>query len=211
MLSDIDIVEGEPGGDVLLMTLHAAKGLEFDTVFLTGVEEGLIPHSQSLRAAEGDIEEERRLFYVGMTRAQNRLILTRSLTRTLHGQTRSHPESLFLSEIPEDVLIREGEESRFGQKAAFSGMGGDGRRRKPRRGEGSTGPPGGHFSGQAESEVRTSAPGQWKMGVRVLHDTFGSGTIVGSRGSGDDLCVTVRFSTGTKQLMIKYAPIRITS
>lgn len=211
LLSDIDIVEGEPGGDVLLMTLHAAKGLEFDTVFLTGVEEGLIPHSQSLRAAEGDIEEERRLFYVGMTRAQNRLILTRSLTRTQHGQTRSHPESLFLSEIPEDVLIREGKESRFGQKAAFSGMGGDGRRRKPRRGEGSTGPPGGHFSGQAESEVRTSAPGQWKMGVRVLHDTFGSGTIVGSRGSGDDLCVTVRFSTGTKQLMIKYAPIRIAS
>ncbi len=191
------------------MTLHAAKGLEFDTVFLTGVEEGLIPHSQSLRAAEGDIEEERRLFYVGMTRAQNRLILTRALTRTLYGQTRSHPESVFLSEIPEDVLTREGGEGRFGQKAAFSDAGGDGRRRRPRRGEEPAGPRGGHFSGQAESEARTSSAGQWKMGARVLHDTFGSGTIVESRGSGDELCVTVRFATGTKQLMIKYAPMRI--
>ncbi len=209
LLSDIDTVEGQPGGEVLLMTLHAAKGLEFDTVFLTGVEEGLIPHSQSLRAAEGDIEEERRLFYVGMTRAQNRLILTRALTRTLYGQTRSHPESVFLSEIPEDVLTREGGEGRFGQKAAFSDAGGDGRRRRPRRGEEPAGPRGGHFSGQAESEARTSSAGQWKMGARVLHDTFGSGTIVESRGSGDELCVTVRFATGTKQLMIKYAPMRI--
>ncbi len=205
LLAEIDVVGDEYHGETLLMTLHAAKGLEFDTVFLTGVEEGLIPHDQSLRNSGGDIEEERRLFYVGMTRAENRLILTRALTRTLHGQTRTNPESIFLTEIPEDVLTREGGGSELTEAAApLAGW-----QKNRRYGKRQIGLADGPFSSQVDLKAQGSLVGRWKVGTRIIHDIFGSGTILGSKGSGDNLCLSVRFATGTKKLMIKYAPIRI--
>ncbi|MFQ5914701.1 MAG: ATP-dependent helicase [Nitrospinota bacterium] len=192
LLSDQDTLNDEGDGQVLLMTLHAAKGLEFDTVFLTGVEDGLIPHTQSLRGADGDVEEERRLFYVGMTRAKDRLFLTRAVTRTLNGQTRMNPESIFLSEIPDDVLIREGE----GHGAAVGLP-----RTRSRRGERSP-------RAAAVPPGRGEPPGHWAVGARVVHDHFGPGRIVDRVGSGDELRVVVRFAGGTKRLMVKYAPMR---
>jgi DNA helicase-2/ATP-dependent DNA helicase PcrA len=197
LLSDVDSLEEEPTGEVLLMTLHAAKGLEFDTVFLTGVEEGLIPHGQSLRGPEGDIEEERRLFYVGMTRAKNRLFLTRAQTRTLNGQTRSNPESLFLSEIPEDVLVREEAEGlRSLAESPFPAS-----RDRRRNGRTQAGVP------QAARQ-KPEMQGPWRVGGRVVHEHFGPGTIVDRKGSGEDVRVSVRFASGTKQLIVKYAPMR---
>ncbi|MBI2881680.1 MAG: UvrD-helicase domain-containing protein [Candidatus Tectomicrobia bacterium] len=191
LLSDVD-APGEETGQVLLMTLHAAKGLEFETVLLTGVEDGLIPHGQSLRGPEGDVEEERRLFFVGMTRAKDRLFLTRALTRTLNGQTRSNPESLFLAEIPEDALVREGE-SALPDATLPS-------KRAPR--------------GAVLKETTGLSSGRqdhrdpWAVGVRVIHEHFGPGTIVDRKGSGDDLQVSVRFAGGTKRLVVRYAPLR---
>ncbi|MEE8109933.1 MAG: UvrD-helicase domain-containing protein [bacterium] len=194
LISDLDTLDEGAEGQVLLMTLHAAKGLEFDTVFLTGVEDGLIPHGQSLRGADGEIEEERRLFYVGMTRAKDRLYLTRALTRTLNGQTRSNPESIFLSEIPDDVLIRKGEDPAGEGAPPFH---------RTRRGDGSRKPP-----AMSQGIQEPPKQGPWAIGARVVHEHFGRGTVVARKGSGDDQCVSVRFATGTKKLMVKYAPMR---
>src|SRR5207244_1003088 len=109
LMSDVDRYESEKG--LTLMTLHAAKGLEFKVVFLAGMEEGILPHSQS-RDEEDDIEEERRLCYVGMTRAREQLYCIHSLERRLHGQFREQSPSPFLDEIPEEVR----DEVRLGRK-----------------------------------------------------------------------------------------------
>src|SRR6185437_5642429 len=94
---------GEQGGVVTLMTLHTAKGLEFPVVFLTGLEEGVFPHIRSLDNAR-ELEEERRLAYVGITRAQHRLYLSRAVARSAWGQPQYNPASRFLGELPEDLL-----------------------------------------------------------------------------------------------------------
>ncbi|MDP6087520.1 MAG: UvrD-helicase domain-containing protein [Nitrospinota bacterium] len=213
LLSDVDAAGEEDAGIVLLMTLHAAKGLEFDTVFLTGVEDGLLPHAQSLRAGDAEIEEERRLFYVGMTRTKNRLILTRARSRMMNGRTLSNPESIFLSEIPDEVLVRKGDES-----GPITGV--------SRHGRGRDGFPPSRRPERTSPERRESArekiplwslaspsprsPGKWGVGARVVHEQFGPGTIVARNGSGDKLRVSVRFASGAKQLVVKYAPMKET-
>ncbi len=215
LLSDVDAAGEEDAGVVLLMTLHAAKGLEFDTVFLTGVEDGLLPHAQSLRAGDAEIEEERRLFYVGMTRTKNRLILTRVRSRMMNGRTLSNPESIFLSEIPDEVLVRKGDESGPITGVSRHGRGRDGfpppsspsRRAagaSPERRESAREkiPPG--------SLASPRFPGPWGVGARVVHERFGPGTIVARNGSGDKLRVSVRFASGAKQLVVKYAPMKET-
>src|SRR5207237_4914956 len=105
LYSDQDALRGEEGGQVTLMTLHNAKGLEFRAVFMIGLEEGIFPHSRSVE--EGSLEEERRLCYVGMTRAKERLTLTHAMRRALYGRTDANLPSRFLYELPELVLERE--------------------------------------------------------------------------------------------------------
>lgn len=109
LVAGVDRLSGDVG--VILMTLHTAKGLEFDSVFITGLEEGLLPHSNSIEDP-WDLEEERRLFYVGVTRGKNRVVLSRAMTRRLYGAHRSNPPSRFLSEIPQDLLAVAGHESK---------------------------------------------------------------------------------------------------
>ena len=175
---------------VLLMTLHAAKGLEFESVFLVGLEEGLLPHSRSL-SGEDALEEERRLCYVGMTRAMERLHLSWARSRQVFGQRRVAEPSRFLAEIPEDVLERSGGLFRL----------------PPRRGEAPPrwAPPAG---------AATLAPGAsaepLRPGARVRHPLFGVGTVLRREGDGDDLKVTVSFpGVGAKKLVVRFAGLEV--
>ena len=179
LLSDVDEAEA-PTGKVSVMTLHAAKGLEFDVVFLTGLEEGLMPHARAV-FEEREMEEERRLFYVGVTRARRELWLTRALRRQRRGETAPSVASRFLGDLPpsavQEVVPRRGQE----------------RVQPPHRALRSA-----SYLGQPSADV---APGD-----RVRHKQFGEGTVVQLKPSGDDTEVTVAFSdAGLRRLLLRYA------
>jgi len=177
---------------VLLMTLHAAKGLEFESVFLVGLEEGLLPHSRSL-SLEDALEEERRLCYVGMTRAMERLHLSWARSRQVFGQRRVAEPSRFLAEIPEESLERSGGLLRL----------------PPRRGE--TPPrwaPPAVAAPSASGQGASAEP--MRPGVRVRHPLFGVGTVLRREGDGDDLKVTVSFpGVGAKKLVARFAGLEV--
>ncbi len=180
-----DIPEGEDhGGVVTLMTLHTAKGLEFPTVFLTGLEDGIFPHSRTL-GEKNEIEEERRLAYVGLTRAEQRLYLTRAQSRSSWGAPSYNPPSRFLEEIPESVI----EWRNRGITAPLA------RRRDL------TAP-------LARPTGKKSVAIELLIGERVLHDTFGMGTVVALSGEGDRAEATINFGEyGEKRLLLRYAPV----
>ena len=185
-----DIPEGEDhGGVVTLMTLHTAKGLEFPTVFLTGLEEGVFPHARSFSDSK-ELEEERRLAYVGITRARQRLYLTRSLMRSAWGAPSYNPESRFLNEIPEHVLRWEREapvNSMFSTSSSYSSFGSGVQR-------------GGRT---VDSQVVSLTAGD-----RVTHEKFGLGTVIETGGVGDKSDATIDFgSAGVKRLLLRYAPV----
>jgi DNA helicase-2/ATP-dependent DNA helicase PcrA len=168
------------------MTLHSAKGLEFESVFLAGMEEGLVPHSRSLESSEA-LEEERRLCYVGMTRAMDRLHLSWAQSRQVFGQRRLSQPSRFLEEIPRD-RVRVSGAGRVAVPAARS------------------------YPARARPEPAPEPRGgagplpALRPGLRVRHPLFGVGTVLRSDGSGDDLKVTVSFSgIGAKRLVARYA------
>ncbi len=168
------------GSDALqLMTVHAAKGLEFHTVFMSGLEEGLFPHDNSLNEAEGR-EEERRLMYVAITRARRRLYLSFAQSRMLHGQVRYGIASRFLSELPAELLMPVGAAAApYAPQPA----------RSPGRGE-------------------TRPGGAWNIGQNVVHPKFGAGVIVNCEGRGTDARVQVNFSQGgLKWLALEYAKL----
>ncbi len=194
LVADADsIPEGEDhGGVVTLMTLHTAKGLEFPTVFLTGMEEGIFPHSRSLGEAR-ELEEERRLAYVGITRARQRLYLSRSLTRSSWGSPVANPQSRFLDEIPEHHLIWEREApSMFAPNSNFGSTSWSGSDSSLRRGSKSV----------SASTISLNA------GDRVTHEKFGMGTVVETGGNGDRADATIDFgASGVKRLLLRYAPV----
>ncbi len=166
-----------------LMTVHAAKGLEFHTVFISGLEEGLFPHENSLNE-DGGLEEERRLMYVAMTRARRRLYLSHAQTRLLHGQTRYNVASRFLDEVPQELLTRLG--------AAVPSYGAV---NTPRQ-------------SVARMHARPSDVRGFRVGQHVLHPKFGSGVIVQAEGSGNDARVQVNFQgDGLKWLALDYAKL----
>jgi DNA helicase-2/ATP-dependent DNA helicase PcrA len=171
--------QADPGRDALqLMTVHAAKGLEFSTVFIGGLEEGLFPHEQSMYEANG-LEEERRLMYVAVTRARRRLYLSHTQSRMLHGQVRYNIPSRFLDEIPDELLKRIN--SRSEPKAAAPTY-------APARSQ------------------STSYP--WRVGQAVAHQKFGQGVVVSYEGNADDLRVQINFgSAGMKWLALEYAKL----
>ncbi|MCB5205790.1 DNA helicase II [Methylovorus mays] len=177
--------QAEVGRDALqLMTVHAAKGLEFRTVFISGLEEGLCPHEQSLYETNG-LEEERRLMYVAVTRARQRLYLSHAQSRMLHGQVRYGISSRFLDEIPEALLKRL-------NTRASPGRGGYGESPVPQA--------------ATSSEQKNSMP--WKIGQAVAHSKFGQGVVVNYEGNANDMRVQVNFgSEGMKWLMLEYAKL----
>ncbi|MBO8164759.1 MAG: DNA helicase PcrA [Brevibacillus sp.] len=219
LIADVDLLDEKQAeqetseGQVTLMTLHSAKGLEFPVVFLIGMEEGIFPHSRAL-FDDTEMEEERRLAYVGITRAEEKLYLTHAYTRTLYGRTNSNPPSRFLMEIPEalleDVHPAEGSGSRgFGQtyrSAAAGYAGGTAYGRMQEGGAGSfrTSP------GKGTLPQHGAAAGiDWRAGDKVKHAKWGIGTVVRTKGSGDDLELDIAFPSpiGVKKLLAKFAPI----
>ena len=189
-----DSPEGEAAADqgvVTLMTLHTAKGLEFPVVFLTGLEDGTFPHLRSLGDPK-ELEEERRLAYVGITRARERLYLSRASVRSAWGAPQYNPPSRFLDEIPGDLV----DWQRLGP--SFSGARG---------------------AGQPAVATLAARPGVKSLGKRpilslragdkVSHDTFGLGTVVRVEGEGEKSMAHVDFGadTGTKRLLLRYAPL----
>ncbi|MEF9905881.1 DNA helicase PcrA [Streptomyces sp. P9-A2] len=204
LVADSDQIpdEDEDGSGVItLMTLHTAKGLEFPVVFLTGMEDGVFPHMRALGETK-ELEEERRLAYVGITRARERLYLTRSTLRSAWGQPSYNPPSRFLEEIPAAHL----EWKRTGATAPVS-----------------SGPVSGVAASLSSSRSRSSASGasgfatrraaekpvvSLTVGDRVTHDQFGLGTVVGVKGTGGNAEATVDFGdTKPKRLLLRYAPV----
>ena len=195
--------QAEVGRDALqLMTVHAAKGLEFKAVFISGLEEGLCPHEQSLYEASG-LEEERRLMYVAVTRARQRLYLSYAQSRMLHGQVRYGIPSRFLDEIPEALLKRlNARPIAAKQNTSRAGSGGI------YRGTGS----GNMVSASTDSRSMVSSQKSvempWKIGQSVGHSKFGNGVVVSYEGNADDLRVQVNFGkAGLKWLALEYAKL----
>ena len=181
------------GQDALqLMTVHSAKGLEFHSVFLSGLEEGLFPHDNS-RNETGGLEEERRLMYVALTRARRRLYLSFAQSRLLHGQIRYNIPSRFLQEIPDSLLkwLQPLQKAPVGNYASIaSGLS-----------------PGQGMRNQ-EPVTRDSAASRWRVGQNVVHAKFGAGVIISCEGNGADARVEVKFGrAGTKWLLLEYAKL----
>jgi ATP-dependent DNA helicase UvrD/PcrA len=200
LVSDADQYQEDVA--VSLMTLHSAKGLEFDAVFLAGLEEGVLPHGRSLDTP-GEVEEERRLFYVGMTRAKSSLVLSRAIYRRSYGEERLRASlpSRFLSEIPRDLIeaaagsqAEPGETRRYEADPEFSEGYGYRRTRIP----------------YERRKPKARASRDPLVGTRVRHLQFGIGTIIGVEGDGEDRRITVSFQDfGPKKLLERYANLQL--
>ncbi len=190
---------------VVLMTLHSAKGLEFHTVFIAGLEEGIFPGNQSIYATEKEMEEERRLMYVGITRAKRKLYLTNAYQRLLFGMTNRNRPSRFVGEIPSECIESLSSGNSFGYSSQFS---------SPRFSFASQTPPSASSSAIAATSVKKQSAQSGgsvvplKVGDRVKHKTFGGGLVVGAVPTGGDVLLTIAFdSIGTKKLMQKFAKL----
>ena len=196
LVADSDQIPSDHGGQgvVTLMTLHTAKGLEFDQVFLTGLEEGIFPHQRALQDPD-ELAEERRLAYVGITRARKRLHVSRAITRAAWGTPQHNPPSRFLDEIPAHA-----------RALAADRAGGD--ELAQHVGDLDAAAPGATVPGPAASQAKVRTIPVVDAGDRVLHATFGMGKVLSTSGSGDDVKADVDFgSSGVKRLALKYAPL----
>ena len=197
LVADSDQIPDDGSGVVTLMTLHTAKGLEFDTVFLTGMEDGIFPHMRAMTDPV-ELQEERRLAYVGITRARKRLYLSRSAVRTLFGKPAYNPASRFLAEVPEELINWRRIGSEVTSWAASSAE----RDASTRAAMGS-----GTVFGSGRGPIGKQLPAL-NVGDRVLHSTFGLGTVLSTDGAGEQAKADVDFgSAGVKRLALKYAPI----
>ena len=198
--------QAQAGQDaVQLMTVHASKGLEFDAVFITGLEEGLFPHENSMSDNDG-LEEERRLMYVAITRARKRLYLSHAQTRMLHGQTRYHIKSRFLEELPEEALkwITPKRSAFANIPASVSGAGGA----RPAWGNSGIYP---NFDAAAALPARKAEPAHGiAAGQQVFHNKFGEGKVLSVQGEGDDARAQVSFARhGVKWLALAVAKLDV--
>ncbi|WP_374724384.1 DNA helicase PcrA [Calidifontibacillus erzurumensis] len=196
LISDIDQldkdVETTGQNSVVLMTLHSAKGLEFPVVFLIGMEEGIFPHSRSLMDDQ-EMEEERRLAYVGITRAEEELYLTNARMRTLYGRTEMNQVSRFIDEIPDELIENLAEENRKQTQSPLFGAN----------------------TSIQQSVIRTQqaktggVTGDIRVGDKVDHKKWGVGTVVSVRGEGNDQELDIAFPQpiGIKRLLAQFAPI----
>ncbi|MBA3926865.1 DNA helicase PcrA [Listeria rustica] len=189
LVADVDKLDEEDRsrGAVTLMTLHSAKGLEFPVVFLVGLEEGIFPHSRALME-EDEMEEERRLAYVGITRAEQELYITSAFSRMLYGRSTANKESRFIDEIPDDLIEMAHENSLTEVPFAKSSM-------------------------HSKSVVGYSASGAekeaWTVGDKASHKKWGVGTVVSVKGTGSNMELDIAFPspTGVKRLLAEFAPV----
>ncbi|MFB4160359.1 DNA helicase PcrA [Geomicrobium sp. JSM 1781026] len=190
LVADIDRLDEPEVGDrgaVTMMTLHAAKGLEFPVVFLIGMEEGIFPHSRSLFEEE-EMEEERRLAYVGMTRAEEELYLSRASTRTLYGRTQMNPSSRFINEVPTELFEEQPEKVEQPRSRTNA-----------------------HQQRRTRLKSTTQTGGDalaWAVGDKAQHRKWGQGTVVSVKGEGENQELDIAFpNEGIKRLVAKFAPI----
>ncbi|CDQ20610.1 ATP-dependent DNA helicase PcrA [Halobacillus karajensis] len=205
LIADIDSMNEDPSSDdtVTLMTLHSAKGLEFPVVFLIGMEENVFPHSRALMDEE-EMEEERRLAYVGITRAEKELFISHAKMRTLYGRTNMNPISRFINEIPDDLV--EGKEQKeelpfFNKKRESTPFGTKTQPMEAPKKRASKKP-----------EKKGSTGGEkilWQAGDKAKHKKWGEGTVVKVQGEGDAMELDIAFPapTGIKRLLARFAPI----
>ena len=221
LVADSDQIPDAPEGDdapgvVTMMTLHTAKGLEFPVVFLTGLEDGVFPHLRSL-GDRPELEEERRLAYVGVTRARERLYISRAVVRSAWGAPSHNPASRFIDELPVDLIDWKRTESEqtswsrqsYGSSASGSGgaytgtLTGRGRQQMQTRFSSTT------ASADASKKAMAGRPvPNLEPGDRVQHDTFGLGTVVSVEGVAEKAVASIDFGTdGVKRLLLRYAPV----
>ncbi|WP_088833361.1 DNA helicase PcrA [Paenibacillus tyrfis] len=225
LIADIDSMNQDPEAGkqgVVLMTMHSAKGLEFPVVFIMGLEEGVFPHSRALMDNE-ELEEERRLAYVGITRAEEELFLTCARMRTLFGRTTANAPSRFLQELPQELLetVRAsggfgrggaatpawaGGERRFGSAGGFGGAPAQAGRTPVSFRSGPSAAAGGTAPKAAAPAAQAT---DFAMGDKVSHGKWGTGVVVAIKGSGDDTELQIAFPApvGVKRLLAKFAPI----
>ncbi|WP_417215322.1 DNA helicase PcrA [Arthrobacter sp.] len=210
----------EQEGVVTLMTLHTAKGLEFPVVFLTGMEHGIFPHQRSM-ADPKELAEERRLAYVGLTRARRRLYVTRAEYRSLWGQSQYNPASQFLEEIPAHLLEWKREGAARSAPGTFGGTGDFATSRYDAGSYWGSGSGGGRRSGDAEpGSLRTTPTARavgrvqpqkeviaLSVGDKVSHTSFGEGVVLALEGAGDKTVAKVKFTAEEKRLLLRYAPL----
>ncbi|MDH4226465.1 MAG: UvrD-helicase domain-containing protein [Deltaproteobacteria bacterium] len=198
LVNDADSYD-ETTDKITLMTVHSAKGLEFDSVIIVGLEERVFPHFRSMDS-DTEVEEERRICYVAMTRARKRLFMLSARSRNIFGELRFQTRSRFVDEIPKKMLdIRGDKEDKLPNEPYYTY---DDSQIEPVRYE------------KAKSPLSSPAPaadsGPWKIGARVEHPDFGVGVILAKEGSGDSAKVTVRFQrAGQKKLSLKHAPLTV--
>ena len=200
--------QAEAGQDAIqLMTVHSSKGLEFDCVFITGIEEGLFPHENAMSDRDG-LEEERRLMYVAITRARQRLYLSHSQTRMLHGQTRYNMKSRFLEELPEAALKWITPRRRSGglvdtpnleaPNAYLTGLRGGTELSK--------------VSAPPVPPRKADADSGFRIGQKVFHTKFGEGVVLSLEGNSDDARAQINFTRhGTKWLALSVAKLVVVS
>ena len=192
LISDIDKLDNDDNA-VVLMTLHSAKGLEFPVVFLTGMEEGLFPISRAMMN-DRELEEERRLCYVGITRAKEILFLSHAKLRTLYGKTNYNSMSRFIKEISNHLIIGDKQISENKEKKDLE-------------------PSAGIYRGATFSQpqaVANKPVGTIKSGTKIIHGKFGQGTVITVKGSGESAELTIAFDNeGIKKLVMGFAPIKV--
>lgn len=208
LMADIDSLNDQSGNVVILMTLHSAKGLEFPVVFLTGLEDGIFPHSRSMMS-DKEMEEERRLAYVGITRAREDLYLTFATRRTIFGNTQFTQISRFIREVPKELL-----KLPAGSRKAATALGGNrvlGRHQRDEYSQIETWEEAQQGTANATKARTSSTPAKpptegLKIGQKVKHAVFGVGTVLSYTGEGDEAQVTVAFpNVGVKKLVAGFA------
>ncbi len=204
LLSDADEEQGASDARIWMLTLHSAKGLEFPTVILAGLEEGLFPHSRS-RDDEEELEEERRLCYVGMTRARSTLVLTGAARRRVFGEYQASEPSRFIDEVPQELIDRRlpsysqsARQGNFPHYEFRTNPYGGGRRVKEEQ-----------PTYAYEDEDQSVGP-SLRPGMRVRHAQFGTGTVISVEALNDDTKLVVRFAAvGSKTLRAKFARLEL--
>ena len=193
LMTDIDNYNAE-AETVVLMTVHAAKGLEFPVVFLVGMEESIFPSDMSSMSGQDEIEEERRLAYVAVTRAKKKLYITRAKMRMLFGQTRFNQPSRFIKEIPEELMERTGETLKKSIDHNYTPS----KPQTPSRG----------FTSSPTVSAPAKNTASFNVGDAVVHKAYGEGVVLSAKPMGNDTLLEIAFATaGTKKIMANYAKV----